>query len=102
VRRFAHTQRLSVRDVQGDPAALGAAVTVELCGHWEHDDPCRWPHHTSADVDADGTASVTVRFDADPSDVPAVRERIARGLAGGALTGPDDGTTTWGPVESTD
>jgi len=26
-----------------DPAAVGAAVTVELCGHWEHEGPCRWP-----------------------------------------------------------
>jgi hypothetical protein len=26
-----------------DPAAVGAAVTTDLCGHWEHDGPCRWP-----------------------------------------------------------
>ena len=24
-----------------DPAAVGAAVTTELCGHWEHEPPCR-------------------------------------------------------------
>jgi len=29
-----------------DPAAVGAAVTVELCGHWEHAGPCRWPHNS--------------------------------------------------------
>ena len=29
--------------------AIGAAVTVELCGHWEHQPPCRWPHHTAAE-----------------------------------------------------
>ena len=28
-----------------DPAAVGAAVTTELCGHWEHEGPCRWPHN---------------------------------------------------------
>ena len=24
-----------------DPAAVGAAVTAALCGHWEHEGPCR-------------------------------------------------------------
>ncbi|MFN7917859.1 MAG: hypothetical protein U0Q55_21105 [Vicinamibacterales bacterium] len=28
-----------------DPRAVGAAVTVALCGHWEHEGPCRWPHN---------------------------------------------------------
>jgi len=32
-----------------DPAAVGAMVTVALCGHWEHDGPCRWPHHNQID-----------------------------------------------------
>jgi hypothetical protein len=31
----------------GDPAAVGAAVTVELCGHWEHEGPCRRPHNNA-------------------------------------------------------
>ncbi len=30
-----------------DPAAVGAAVTVELCGHWEHEGACRWPHNSA-------------------------------------------------------
>ena len=29
-----------------DAAAVGAAITSGLCGTWEHDGPCRWPHHT--------------------------------------------------------
>lgn len=28
-----------------DPRAVGAAVTVALCGHWDHEGPCRWPHN---------------------------------------------------------
>jgi hypothetical protein len=28
-----------------DPRAPGAAVTVALCGHWEHEGRCRWPHN---------------------------------------------------------
>jgi hypothetical protein len=26
-------------------------VTVALCGHWEHDGPCRWPHNSRIDAD---------------------------------------------------
>ena len=29
-----------------DARAPGGAVTVALCGHWEHDGPCRWPHNS--------------------------------------------------------
>ena len=34
-----------------DPRAPGGAVTVALCGHWNHDGPCRWPHHSELDAD---------------------------------------------------
>lgn len=30
-----------------DERAVGAAVTVSLCGHWEHEPPCRWPHNNA-------------------------------------------------------
>ncbi len=32
-----------------DPRALGGAVTTALCGHWENDGPCRWPHNNALD-----------------------------------------------------
>ena len=32
-----------------DPRAPGGEITVELCGHWEHDGTCRWPHNTRID-----------------------------------------------------
>jgi hypothetical protein len=32
-----------------DRRAPGGAVTVALCGHWEHDGACRWPHHSAVD-----------------------------------------------------
>jgi hypothetical protein len=25
-------------------------VTSELCGHWEHDGACRWPHNNAVDT----------------------------------------------------
>jgi len=58
-----------------DPAAVGAMVTVALCGHWEHDGPCRWPHHNQID----GAQFRTV-FIATPEDEPEVRRRIRTAL----------------------
>jgi hypothetical protein len=60
-----------------DPAAVGAMVTVALCGHWEHDGPCRWPHNNQID----GRRFRTV-FIATPEDEPEVRRRIRTALHG--------------------
>ena len=35
-----------------DPRAVGGEVTVALCGHWDHDGPCRWPHNSRIDTDS--------------------------------------------------
>jgi len=58
-----------------DPASVGAMVTVALCGHWEHDGPCRWPHHNLIE----GRQFRTV-FIATPEDEPEVRRRIRTAL----------------------
>jgi hypothetical protein len=34
-----------------DPRAPGGEVTIALCGHWEHDGSCRWPHNSRVDTD---------------------------------------------------
>ena len=41
---------LALRD-DVDPRAPGGEVTVALCGHWEHEGPCRWPHNSRIDTD---------------------------------------------------
>jgi len=64
-----------------DPAAVGAAVTVELCGHWEHDGACRWPHNTAIDV-AREPARVRTLFVAETAEAGRVRERIEGTLRG--------------------
>jgi hypothetical protein len=43
-----------------DPRAPGGAVTVALCGHWDHEGPCRWPHHSRIDDDSDPARLCTV------------------------------------------
>jgi len=65
-----------------DPAAAGAAVTAELCGHWKHDGACRWPHNNSIDP-RHQPARFRTLFVANESEEPGVRERIETGLRRG-------------------
>jgi len=64
-----------------DPGAVGAAVTAELCGHWEHEGDCRWPHHSAIDADRAPVRFRTL-FVAVDSEASEVRERIERALRG--------------------
>lgn len=84
-----------------DPRAVGGAVTVALCGHWEHEGPCCWPHNNEiselqnsecrlqigkAGLQSDdpGSATLTRRFRTlficDLDDEPIVREKIRAAL----------------------
>ncbi|WP_270889466.1 hypothetical protein [Pedococcus sp. 5OH_020] len=91
---FTHEQVCRVADLVGDPRALGGAVTSELCGHWEHPGPCRWPHHTATAVHG-RDAVVTVRFTAPEAEVGQVRQRVQAAVSRGQLVGPDGSRTTW-------
>jgi hypothetical protein len=58
-----------------DPGALGAAVTTSLCGHWDHDGPCRWPHNNAVE----GTTFRTIVV-APTDEEDEVRSRIEQAL----------------------
>ncbi len=62
-----------------DPAAVGAAVTVALCGHWEHEPPCRWPHNN----EFDGNDGFRTLYVAPTGEEAEVHGRIAAALADG-------------------
>jgi hypothetical protein len=96
-RTWNHTEVCRVVGLRGDPEAIGGAVTVALCGHWEHDGPCRWEHYTDSAVDGDEVVA-TVYFDASPDDEQQVRALVRAAVATGALVGPDGTTTTWQPA----
>ena len=77
-----------------DVQAPGAAVTVALCGHWDHERPCPLaPHHVSAAGD-DGELRVRILFAAEPDKENEVRHLIEQALSG-QLTFPDGFTTPW-------
>ena len=65
-----------------DPAAVGAAVTTTLCGHWEHEGPGRWPHNNEIQAASDGFRFRTL-FVADAEEEPDVRAQIEAALRGG-------------------
>ena len=72
----------------------GGAITVALCGHWDHEPPCPLaPHHTDAVPADDGTVRLRVLFASD--DEARVRSLIGQALSSGRLTGPDGRVTTW-------
>jgi hypothetical protein len=77
-----------------DPAAPGGAVTLALCGSWDHPGPCRWPHETTAEWNG-RRGKVRVVFMADAEDERHVRALIEQALAGGKCTGPDGKLSRW-------
>ena len=62
-----------------DPSTVGAAVTVELCGRWQHRGVCRWPHNN--EVRGQEPTRFRVLFVADETDELEARRRIEKALA---------------------
>ncbi|RYD81164.1 MAG: hypothetical protein EOP84_11455 [Verrucomicrobiaceae bacterium] len=81
-----------------DPAAPGGAVTLALCGSWDHTGPCRWPHHTSAGWN-EREGRVRVVFVAEEADRDHVRALISQALASGMCVGPDGRVSRWETTE---
>jgi hypothetical protein len=65
-----------------DERAPGGAVTVALCGSWDHAPPCRWPNNNEIAVEG-GTARFRTVFVAPPEDANEVRARIEGALRDG-------------------
>ena len=84
-----------IMTADGDVRAPGAAITVALCGHWEHEPPCPLaPHHTDAEREGD-QVRLRVLFATEPATEAEVRRRIEAALSQPSLTGPDGRTTSW-------
>jgi len=92
VQAYAHEGYLELAD-GADDRAPGAAVTVSLCGHWDHEGDCRWRHYTSIER-VGSTLTVRTVFASDTDEEAEVRARIIAALEAGALVGPA-GESRW-------
>jgi hypothetical protein len=91
---FAHDAKLDM-EPDAELAAPGGAVTLALCGAFDHAPPCPIaPHHTSVERRADAVA-VRVLFAAEAGREAEVRARIDQALAAGFCDGPDGTRTRW-------
>jgi hypothetical protein len=90
---FVHEATLLL-SADADHNAPGAAVTAQLCGHWEHEGVCRWPHHTAVDRRDGDELTLRIVVIADPADEDEVRERVRAGLRRDSLE-VGVRTTTW-------
>ena len=92
---YAH-DAVVVLDPGGDSRAPGGAITVALCGHWDHEPPCPLaPHHTDATPADDDMLRLRVLFATEPENERKVRELITQALSSGRGTGPDGRVTRW-------
>jgi hypothetical protein len=90
-----YVHRTLVRmQADADRAALGGAVTMALCGSWDHVGLCRWPHNSRPQDRRDFVALRTV-FVAESADEQTIRDRIDEVLCVGSLTAPDGTPTRW-------
>lgn len=74
---WVHEAVIQVKD-DVDLQAVGAAVTIALCGHWMHEGSCLWPHNNEM---VDGLFRTL--FVCEPGEEPAVRARLSAALGGG-------------------
>jgi len=80
IKRIAYVHEAAIALKDGtDPAAVGAAVSAELCAMAGHDGPCQWPHN-NAIVPLGEVASFRTLFIASESDEREVRTRIRTAL----------------------
>jgi hypothetical protein len=96
---YAH-DAVVVMDQGSDDRAPGGAITLALCGTWEHNPPCPLAaHHTAVETRGD-ELHLRVLYATAPHRVADVRERIEAALTAGGSTGPDGRISRWRLVRS--
>jgi len=96
---YAH-EAVLVMDPDDDLRAPGAAITTELCGHWEHEGPCPLAaHHTNA-YRVGELVRIRTLFASEPAHERTVRDRIDRALAQGQWRLESSGPTEVSPDEA--
>lgn len=91
---YAHDALVRMRTAEGADA-VGAAITVALCGDWQHEPPCPLaPHYTWTERTVD-QAQVRTIFATEPSWEREVRRRIDQALAKGSQVMPTGEVASW-------
>jgi hypothetical protein len=83
-----------VMNPDADLDAPGAAVTLGLCGSWDHTPPCAIAHHVHAER-AGATVTLRVVFAAERENEGDVRARIDQALRTGTVTDRAGIRTYW-------
>ena len=95
-RVFAHQREYRIRLEPGaDKRAPGGAVTVALCGHWNHEGPCRWPHFSRITPEDGGHHRLVVEFDVHEDELEMISCKIDAAVGHGQLTSPDGVVSIW-------
>ena len=79
----------------GDPNALGGAITLALCGGWDHPPPCSLAPHYVTNTSTGEIVTLRVLFATEPANEHRVRALIGEALAAGRLALPDGGAASW-------
>lgn len=91
---YVHEASLAL-GVDDDLRGPGGAITLALCGSWEHSPPCPLAsHHTQPMRDGD-TVTLRIVFATEPDLEDEVRRRIDSALRAGTSTGPDGELARW-------
>jgi hypothetical protein len=78
-----------------DARAPGAAITVAVCGSWDHPGPCPLaPHHTATSGDG-SEVRLRVLFATEGGREAEVRGLIVGALSTGHGPTPEGGTASW-------
>jgi len=91
---FVHEAVLEL-DGDSDPDAPGAAITVRLCGSYDHAGPCPLAPHNIRQTGAAPALGLRIVFATDPGQEHTVRRLIRDALQSGHMIGPDGRTSSW-------
>jgi hypothetical protein len=76
-RAFVHDAVVTM-EAGGDVRAPGGAITVALCGNWEHEPPCPLAPHSTDAQRSGGQVRLRVLFAAEPTAEAEHAERLIR------------------------
>jgi hypothetical protein len=78
---FAH-EAVLLMEPDADVRVPGAAITVALCGHWDHEPPCPLAPHRVSGGESGGELRVRILFASEPDADGEARHLIDQALSG--------------------